>query len=227
MAGAPCQLDLFDYKPKMDELFDKDLPESVRQGQRLTTMTSGQKRFPIAPSKFKFQQYGQNGTWVSELLPYTAKMVDDIADRQELVHRGDQSRSGDHLHLHRAPAAGPSQSGCLAQLRTGHAEREPAGLRRDDGHLDRPQGGAGAVQPPVGIGLPAQQASGRRAAQQGRSGAVPVQSRRVSMRPHAAACSTRWPAERQDVSATLAIRRRKRGSPSTRWRFACRRRCRN
>ncbi len=79
MAGAPCQQDLFDYKPKMDELFDKDLPESVRQGQRLTTMTSGQKRFPIAPSKYKFEQYGKNGTWVSELLPHTAKMVDDIA----------------------------------------------------------------------------------------------------------------------------------------------------
>ncbi len=79
MAGAPCQQDMFDYKPKMDELFDKDLPESVRQGQRLTTMTSGQKRFPIAPSKYKFQQYGANGMWLSELIPYTAKMVDDIA----------------------------------------------------------------------------------------------------------------------------------------------------
>ncbi len=79
MAGAPCQMDLFDYKPKMGDFFDKDLPESVRMGQRLTTMTSGQKRFPIAPSKFKFQQYGEHGAWVSELLPYTAKMVDDIA----------------------------------------------------------------------------------------------------------------------------------------------------
>jgi len=78
MAGAPCQQDLFDYKPKMDELYDTDLPESIRQGQRLTTMTSGQKRFPIAPSMYKFDQYGKNGTWVSELLPYTAKMVDDI-----------------------------------------------------------------------------------------------------------------------------------------------------
>ena len=67
MAGAPCQIDTLDYKPNMDKLFDKDLPESIRQGQRLTTMTSGQKRFPIAPSKFKFQQYGKNGTWVSEL----------------------------------------------------------------------------------------------------------------------------------------------------------------
>ena len=79
MAGAPCQMDLFDYKPQMDKLFDKDLPDTIRMGQRLTTMTSGQKRFPIAPSKFKFQQYGEGGAWVSELLPYTAKMVDDIA----------------------------------------------------------------------------------------------------------------------------------------------------
>ncbi len=78
-AGAPSQIDTFDYKPKLDELFDTDLPESIRNGQRLTTMTSGQTRFPIAPSKFKFEQYGENGTWISELLPHTAKMVDDIA----------------------------------------------------------------------------------------------------------------------------------------------------
>ena len=79
MAGAPCQMDLFDYKPKMDGMFDKDLPDSVRQGQRLTTMTSGQARFPIAPSKYKFAQHGKSGAWVSELLPYKARMVDDLA----------------------------------------------------------------------------------------------------------------------------------------------------
>lgn len=79
MAGAPSQIDLLDYKPKMADHFDEDLPDSVRMGQRLTTMTSGQQRFPIAPSKYKFQQYGQSGAWVSELLPYTAKMVDDLA----------------------------------------------------------------------------------------------------------------------------------------------------
>jgi hypothetical protein len=79
MVGAPPQMDLFDYKPQMSTWFDKDLPDSVRMGQRLTTMTSGQTRFPIAPSVFKFKQYGQNGAWVSELLPYTASMVDDIA----------------------------------------------------------------------------------------------------------------------------------------------------
>jgi uncharacterized protein (DUF1501 family) len=79
MLGAPPQMETFDYKPGMANWFDKDLPDSIRSGQRLTTMTSGQTRFPIAPSVFKFQQYGQSGAWVSELLPYTAKMVDDIA----------------------------------------------------------------------------------------------------------------------------------------------------
>jgi hypothetical protein len=79
MVGAPPQMDLFDYKPQMQAMFDKDLPDSIRQGQRLTTMTAGQSRFPIAPSIFKFKQYGRSGAYVSELLPYTSRMVDDIA----------------------------------------------------------------------------------------------------------------------------------------------------
>ena len=79
MAGAPSQIDMFDYKPTMADWFDKDLPESVRMGQRLTTMTSSQARFPLAPSKYSFQQYGQSGAWVSELLPFHGQMVDDIA----------------------------------------------------------------------------------------------------------------------------------------------------
>jgi hypothetical protein len=78
MVGAPSQIDLFDYKPKMLDWYDKDLPDSIRQGQRLTTMTSGQSRFPIAPSKYKFAQHGQCGMWVSELFPHKAKMVDDL-----------------------------------------------------------------------------------------------------------------------------------------------------
>ncbi len=78
MVGGPSQLDLYDYKPTMGEWFDKDLPDSVRMGQRLTTMTSGQKRFPVAPSKYKFAQHGPSGMWISELLPFTAKMADDM-----------------------------------------------------------------------------------------------------------------------------------------------------
>lgn len=78
MVGGPSQMDLFDYKPEMANWFDKDLPDSIRGGQRLTTMTSGQSRFPIAPSKYKFAQHGKCGMWVSELLPHLAKSVDDI-----------------------------------------------------------------------------------------------------------------------------------------------------
>ncbi|HMC61181.1 MAG TPA: DUF1501 domain-containing protein, partial [Candidatus Solibacter sp.] len=79
LMGAPPQMETFDYKPAMKDWYDKDLPDSIRQGQRLTTMTSGQTRFPIAPSVFQFAQYGKSGAWVSELLPYTARMVDQIA----------------------------------------------------------------------------------------------------------------------------------------------------
>ncbi|OWK43812.1 DUF1501 domain-containing protein [Fimbriiglobus ruber] len=79
MNGGPSQIDTFDYKPKLAEFFDKDLPDSVRKGQRITTMTSGQSRLPVAPSMFKFAQHGKSGMWVSELLPHTAKVVDDIA----------------------------------------------------------------------------------------------------------------------------------------------------
>jgi hypothetical protein len=78
MVGGPSQMDLFDYKPQMAEWFDKDLPDSIRMGQRLTTMTSGQARFPIAPSKYKFAQHGECGMWLSEMLPWTAKVVDEL-----------------------------------------------------------------------------------------------------------------------------------------------------
>jgi len=77
-SGAPSQLDMFDYKPHLVDQRGKDLPASIRMGQRLTGMTSGQATFPVAPTIFKFAQYGQHRAWVSELLPHTAKVVDDL-----------------------------------------------------------------------------------------------------------------------------------------------------
>src|SRR5207248_8124972 len=77
-SGAPSQMELFDYKPNLEKLQGTELPDSVRQGQRITGMTSGQSSFPVAPSLFKFSQYGKSGTWISELLPYHTKIVDDI-----------------------------------------------------------------------------------------------------------------------------------------------------
>src|SRR5262249_45235124 len=77
-SGAPSQLDLFDYKPQLAKAQGTDLPDSIRNGQRLTAMTAGQTSFPIAQSIFKFAQHGQSGAWLSDLLPYTAKVADDL-----------------------------------------------------------------------------------------------------------------------------------------------------
>ena len=77
-SGAPSQIDLYDHKPKLNQWVGDDLPDSIRNGQRLTGMTADQDSFPIAPSIFNFKQYGQSGAWVSELLPHTSGIVDDV-----------------------------------------------------------------------------------------------------------------------------------------------------
>ncbi|MEZ6119968.1 MAG: DUF1501 domain-containing protein [Pirellulaceae bacterium] len=77
MAGAPSQIDLFDYKPELDQQFKKPLPASISMGQRVTAMTRGQEQI-VAPSKFKFHQQGESGIWVSELLPHLASVADDL-----------------------------------------------------------------------------------------------------------------------------------------------------
>jgi Protein of unknown function (DUF1501) len=78
MSGGPSQLETFDYKPKLISLLGSDLPDSIRGGQRLTGMSANQSALPIAPSIFGFKQHGKNGTWVSDLLPHTAKVVDEL-----------------------------------------------------------------------------------------------------------------------------------------------------
>jgi hypothetical protein len=77
-SGGPSHIDLLDWKPKMAEHFNLDLPASVRMGQRITGMTSGQKTLPVAPTIFKYAQHGKNGQWFSELLPHLAGMADDL-----------------------------------------------------------------------------------------------------------------------------------------------------
>ncbi|HEX4129860.1 MAG TPA: DUF1501 domain-containing protein [Pirellulales bacterium] len=77
-SGAPSQMDLFDYKPTLEKSRGNDLPDSVRMGQRLTGMTSGQKSFPIAPSMFKFARHGTSGAWISELLPHLPEVADEL-----------------------------------------------------------------------------------------------------------------------------------------------------
>ena len=78
MSGGPSQLDLFDYKPTLNQHQGEDLPDSVRRGQRLTGMTNNQARLPLAGSVFKFKQHGKSGAWISDLLPWTSRLADDL-----------------------------------------------------------------------------------------------------------------------------------------------------
>ena len=78
MSGGPSQFETFDYKPKLVDLAGQNLPDSVRKGQRLTGMSANQSALPMVPSIYKFNQHGKSQTWISELLPYTAQVVDDL-----------------------------------------------------------------------------------------------------------------------------------------------------
>ena len=77
-SGGPSQLELLDHKPKLRALHGSELPDSIRRGQRLTGMTSGQKNFPVVAPKFSFAQHGRSGAWLSELLPHTARVADEL-----------------------------------------------------------------------------------------------------------------------------------------------------
>jgi hypothetical protein len=77
-SGGPSQMELFDYKPRLSEFQGTDLPESIRMGQRLTGMSATQSSFPVVPSKFQFARHGESGAWVSELLPHTAQIADQL-----------------------------------------------------------------------------------------------------------------------------------------------------
>ena len=163
MAGAPSQIETFDYKPKLNEMFDKDLPESIRQGQRLTTMTSGQKRFPLVGSKFSFKQYGRSGAWVSELLPHTARMVDDLAI-VKTVYTEAINHDPAITYIctgHQLPGRG--EPGVLAELWSRIHEQRLAKFCGHDPDLDRPERGAGPLQSSLGLGVPGEQASRRSA----------------------------------------------------------------
>ncbi|MCB0669744.1 MAG: DUF1501 domain-containing protein [Saprospiraceae bacterium] len=83
-SGAPSQMDLFDYKPLLNQMQGQELPDSVRLGQRLTGMTAGQTTFPLVGTPFEFQKYGESGAWMSELIPHQSKIVDEICIIQSM-----------------------------------------------------------------------------------------------------------------------------------------------
>ena len=119
-------MDLFDYKPKLDELRGSDLPDSIRKGQRLTGMTATQDRFPVVPSLFKFAQHGQSGAWVSELMPHTAKIADELCFIRSMHTEAINHDPGDHLFPDRRSDRRSAQHWSLAGLRLGKRESGPS-----------------------------------------------------------------------------------------------------
>ena len=112
MVGGPSQMDLYDYKPKMDEWYDKDLPDSVRMGQRLTTMTSRPEAVPDRAVEVQVRSSTARAACGSrELLPYTSPDGRRHVLHPEHAHRGDQPRAGHHLHADRQPGHGPALPG--------------------------------------------------------------------------------------------------------------------
>ena len=141
MSGGPPQMDLLDYKPNLAAQFDKDMPDSVRGNQQLTGMTAGQARFPRrAVALALSSSYGQTGTWVSDLLPYTARMVDDLTIIKIDQHRRHQSRAGDHADEYRQHECGQAVPGLVARLRPRQHERQSADLHGAADARLNPQG---------------------------------------------------------------------------------------
>ena len=164
-SGGTSQFESFDYKPKLRDLRGEELPDSIRQGQRLTGMTANQKHFPIAPSIFDFQQHGESGAWVSELLPYTAAVSDECCfiksmDTEAINHDPAITfvQTGSQL-------AGRPSMGALGFVRTGGSEPGPAGLHGAGLAGDRPGRRTTAVRPPVGKRLSPLPLPGREAAE--------------------------------------------------------------
>ena len=134
MSGAPSHLDLFDYKPGLQQMAGEELPDSVRKRLRLSTMTATQNTLPIIPTVFEFAQHGQSGAWLSELLPYTARIADSLCFVKSLWNSQLQSRPRPDSPLHRLPAHGSAHHRRMGLLRAGQREPQPARLRGDADH---------------------------------------------------------------------------------------------
>ena len=179
-SGGPSQMDLFDYKPRLREFQGTDLPDSIRRGQRLTGMTATQSSFPVAPSKFKFAQHGQSGAWVSELLPHTAKIADDLTFIKT-VNTEAINHDPAITFLQTGFRTGrPAQHGLLGLLRPGQRERGSAGVRGDD--LQFRADGQPLYDRLWGSGFLPSQYQGVKFRSVGRSGAVSLEPARLHAR---------------------------------------------
>ncbi len=226
MSGGPSHIDLFDYKPQLRQLHGTELPASVRMGQRITGMTAGQTSFPCVAPMFRFARHGQCGLWLSELLPHTGTIVDDICVVKSLHTEA----------INHDPAITFIQTGSQQPGRPSMGAWLSYGLGTENRNLPAfvvmvSQGSGNRTDQPLfsrlwGAGFLPSEHQGVRF----RTGSDPVlylsnppgvDARRAGTCSMRRAPSTRWPPSRS------ATRRSTRASSSTRWPSACRPACRN
>ena len=149
-SGAPRRWTSSTTSRELEKYRGQDLPDSIRKGQRLTGMTSGQKTFPVAPSIFKFAQHGQSGAWLSELLPHTAKVADDLCFIRSMYTEAINHDPAITFFQTGSQLAGRPSIGSWLVLRPGQREPGPAGLRGADLAGHGPARRSAALRPPVG-----------------------------------------------------------------------------
>ncbi len=130
--GAPSHIDLFDYKPALKKHHGEELPDSVRNGQRITGMTSGQKAFPCVAPMFEFRRHGKSGLWLSELLPHTGAVADDICVIKSMTTEAINHDPAITYIQTASRHPGASDHRLMALLRAGHGDGQPPRLRRAD-----------------------------------------------------------------------------------------------
>ena len=176
-SGGPSQLDLFDYKPELEQLHGTELPDSVRRGQRLTGMTASQKTFPLQKTFFEFKRHGESGAWISELLPHTAKVADKLSFIRTMHTEAINHDPAVTFLQTGSQLAGRPSIWRVALLWPRHGERRPAGVHRHDFARQGPRWPS-ALYAAVGQWLLAEPLSGRQVPFTGRSRPLSVKTRR-------------------------------------------------
>ena len=222
MSGGPSQLDLFDFKPLLNRLNGEDLPESVRMGQRLTGMSANQATLPMAGSIFKFARHGSSGAWVSELLPHTAGIVDNLCIIKSLYTEAINHDPAITFFQTGSTIAGRPSIGSWLSYGLGSINQNLPTFcvlisqKRPDQPLYSRLWGNGFL-PSVHQGV------------EFRPGQALFSTWKIpleSVPPAGARCLTGFANCMKSSTIPRSIRRFRHGSPSMKWLFGCRRRCR-
>ena len=224
-SGAPSQFETFDYKPKLQDLRGQELPASVRMGQRLTTMTSGQSSFPLAPSIFPFSAARPIRRLGFRSIAALGENRRRPVHRPLDVYRSDQPRSGRHVLPNRLAARRPTQRRRVGRLWPGQPESGFAVVRGDGLSRHDAQGGSAALRPTLGQRLFADALPGRETSQRQGSCALPREPGGLRSATAPRNARRHRGTESNRVSTRSATRRFKRASRNMSWHSACNRPC--